>query len=151
MADTLGTGTLTQTVTITLPIGSETYNFSKVTTIASVQAPMDRRITVPFASEIQVFSFLNAAAVDGLGGLSSFDKVAIINDDDTNFVRLRINVSGADTFDYQLDPGEVFLLGSQNMEVNTTEAAFGAFVIIDEIHAQADTAAVTLRAIAYRV
>jgi len=150
MADTLGTGTLTLTTTVTLPIGAMDYGFTKSHTIAAVEAPMDRRIEVPTASEIQIFGFNNAAGIDGLGAIKSTDLLVIINDDDTNFVRLRVNANGADTADFKLLPGMTFILGSQDMSVNTTEAAFAAFTTIDEVHAQADTAAVILRTLAYR-
>ena len=64
----------------------------------------------------------------GIGKFSDFDGFFVANRDDTNFVRIRIVKTGADTVDFKLEAGQFMILWNKKMDVNTTEAAFAAFV-----------------------
>lgn len=86
----------------------------------------------------------------GLAGALDFDGVFIINKDDTNFVRIRLADTGAHTVDFRLDAGEFMVFWNRGINVSTTEAAFAAFTNIDTIVAQADTASVDVKVVAFR-
>lgn len=77
----------------------------------------------------------------GAGSINDLAFGVIINRDGTNFVRLRISDTGGATADIKLKAGEAFLLHSRDLSVSATEGAFASFSSIDNIKAQADTAA----------
>lgn len=77
----------------------------------------------------------------GPGSINDLAFGVIINRDGTNFVRLRISDTGGATADIKLKAGEAFLLHSRDLSVSATEGAFASFSSIDNIKAQADTAA----------
>lgn len=68
----------------------------------------------------------------------------ITNKDSANFVRIRVAKTTGQTFDIKLEAGKIFILGNNKESVSETEAAFVAFVNIDSISAQADTADVDI-------
>ena len=150
MATTITPSTLTVTIAATLDFGgSKTYNLAKTVTISNITEADKRIIPVPIASEVEIIG-IQSAAIDR-GAFTDFDCLILINQDDTNFVRLRISENGGDTADFRLDAGEVMFFWNAKIEVNTTEAAFGAFVTPDMISAQADTAEVDLEYAIYKV
>lgn len=86
----------------------------------------------------------------GLAGALDIDGIFIINKDDTNFVRIRLADTAAHTVDFRLDAGRFMFFWNRGINVSTTEAAFAAFTNIDTIVAQADTAAVDVKIVAFR-
>lgn len=151
MATTIIPATLTVTVTAVCEFADgKTYNLSKISTVANIAQADTRIIPIPIAGEVEVIGISTAAAIDR-GVFTDFDCLILVNQDDTNFVRIRISENGGDTADFRLDPGETMIFWNANLEVNTTEAAFGAFVTPDMISAQADTASVDLEYAIYQV
>jgi hypothetical protein len=71
---------------------------------------------------------------------SAIRYIRITNLDDTNFIRVRFKNSGAETADVKVDAGATFMLSTGSMDADTAAGAFSAFVDIDNISAQADTA-----------
>ncbi len=148
MATTIVAADATITHTVALTLGGKAFDISFTRTLSSCTVADRRVVNVP-TSEIDLIT-LTAAAV-GKGQFSSFDGFWIVNRDDTNFVRLRVREAGGDTADFRLDPGEWMCFWNSKMEVNTTAAAFGAFIDWDTIAVQADTASVDLEYLAVKI
>jgi len=136
--------------TLALTLGGRDKSFSFSRTVASVTSYIDELITAPLGAETQVFGINGAAGTDGLGALSSINYLIVYNTDDTNFVRLRFKETGGDTVDFKLLAGEWMIFNNTSIEVNTTGAAFSAFVAGDYVGIQPDTAAVDVQVIAFR-
>jgi hypothetical protein len=82
----------------------------------------------------------NLGAV-GPASLTDLSYLVVINRDGTNFVRLRLSDTGGATMDVKLEAGKAFVFNSRELSVSATEGAFASFSNIDNIKAQADTAA----------
>ncbi len=136
------------TQSVVLSLAGEDFNLTATRTISLVTAADRRIIPVP-TSEVDVVTLTSAAV--GKGQFESFDFFMIVNRDDTNFVRLRVRQVAGDTVDFRLDPGEWMCFWNDRIEVNTTAAAFGAFVGWDTIAVQADTASVDLEYLAVAI
>ncbi len=148
MATTVVASDALITQTVALSLAGEDFNLTATRTLSAVTAADRRIIPVP-TSEVDVVTLTSAAV--GKGQFESFDFFMIVNRDDTNFVRLRVREAGGDTSDFRLDPLEWMIFWNSKMEVNTTAAAFGAFIDWDTIAAQADTATVDLEYIALEI
>lgn len=148
MATTIVAADAVVTLGVTLSLGGKTFDIEYSKTLSSVTVADRRVVNVP-TSEIDLITL--TAAVVGKGQFSSFDGFFIMNRDDTNFVRLRVREAGGDTSDFRLDPGEWMCFWNSKMEVNTTAAAFGAFIDWDTIAVQADTASVDLEYLAVKI
>ena len=120
---------------------------SESVTVSSNTEAYTDVINIGTASEVTI---LDSGAIDDAGALD-FDGVFIINKDDTNFVRIRLADTGGHTVDFQLDAGRFMFFWNRSINVSTTEAAFGAFTNIDTIVAQADTLAVDVKIVAFRI
>lgn len=127
MATSITPATLTLTLTGAITLDGEDKGFSITNTIASIAQVRNVIVNVPFASEIGLLDRVGAAA-GGVGALTNFDVFIVQNMDDTNFCRIRVNENGGDTIDKKLLFGEWLVFFNEEFEVNTTEAAFGAFV-----------------------
>jgi len=136
-------------VTFTLDFGSKDYGFTKTIAFNSITEADKRIMTLPLGSETEIIG-ISAAAI-GRGIFSGFDLLILTNQDDTNFARIRVSENGGDTFDYKLLPKQLLILTSDQIEVNTTEAAFGAFVTADMVSGQPDTAAVDIEYIIVKI
>lgn len=82
----------------------------------------------------------NLGAV-GPASLTDLSYLVVINRDGTNFVRLRLSDTGGATMDVKLGAGKAFVFNTRELSVSATEGAFASFSNIDNIKAQADTAA----------
>jgi hypothetical protein len=82
----------------------------------------------------------NLGAV-GPASLTDLSYLVVINRDGTNFVRLRLSDTGGATMDVKLEAGKAFVFNSRELSVSATEGVFASFSNIDNIKAQADTAA----------
>jgi len=82
------------------------------------------------------------AAADGRGTVVDDDwcYFRITNLDDTNFLTLRL-YNGTDSQFFKLEAGESFFLISPDIDIDDGASVFTAFADIDEIAADADTAA----------
>lgn len=138
-------------LTITLTLGGKAFDIEFSKTISDVTRADRNIVPVITASEQGLIQLFSGASAIGKGDFADFDAFAIMNRDDTNFVRIRWSENGGDTVDMRLDPGEFMMLWNSKLEVNTTEAAFGAFVDFDNVSLQADTAAVDIEYLAIEV
>lgn len=139
------TGTLEFNLSVKLNIDGNDYNVDHNYLLGLVQLADQRTVLVSDASEITI---LNVAAAAGAGQLTALDFLCIINTDTLNFCRLRISKNSGQTFDVKLLPGQVFLLHNRKLSANTGAGAFSAFVDLDAVKAQFDTAPGTLKILA---
>lgn len=133
-------------LSVELKFDNRDYGFEIIRTVNDITEVRSVIVDVPIASEIEVFEIDNSLGIGGLGALADTDLIILANEDDTNFIRGRVNVAGLDTIDIKIPPTGFFILHDKGIEVNLTEAAFVTFANIDEIKAQADTAECQLRA-----
>ena len=148
MATTIVPDDAVVTLSVTLTLGGKTFDISFSKTLSDATQALREVINVP-TSEVDLFG-LTGAAIDK-GSFIDFDGFFIMNRDDTNFVRLRWLETGGDTVDFKLEPGDFMILWNSDMEVNTTGAAFGAFVTLDTVAVQADTSAVDVEFLAIKI
>ena len=135
----MATLTATKQYSITDDNGTEfSVDFSG--TVANVGEVINRTMLIP-ASEVTV---INIAAAVAAGTLTDIKFLLLKNYDETNFVRIRLEDTGAMTADIKLAPGETFDLYNTKLSVHATGGAFSAFGDIDTVSAQADTAACKL-------
>lgn len=132
----------------TLTLGGKSFDFEFSKTLSSCTQAFKEIIEIP-TSEVDIFG-LTSAVVDK-GTFLDFNFFAIMNRDDTNFVRLRWLQSAGDTVDFKLEAGDSMILWNEDIEVNVTGAAFAAFVSLDTVAVQADTAPVDIELVAYKI
>ena len=120
---------------------------SESVTVSANTEGYSNTINVGTAAEVILLDSQNIET----GGALDLDGVFIINKDDTNFVRIRLADTGAHTVDFQLDAGRFMFFWNRSINVSTTEAAFAAFTDIDTIVGRADTGAVDVKIIAFRI
>jgi hypothetical protein len=146
MASTVTAATATVQIVESLTLGNVDRGGSHTRTITNV-AEADRRVmTVPSSGEIDLIE-LNTANGQGKFVRSAIRYIRITNLDDTNFIRVRFKNSGAETADVKVDAGATFMLSTGSMDAG----AFSAFVDIDNISAQADTADVDVEFVVFAV
>ena len=150
MASTITAATATVQITESLTLGNVDRGGTHTRTITNV-AEADRRVmTVPSSGEIDLIE-LDTANGQGKFVRSSIRYIRITNLDDTNFIRVRFNKSGAETADVKVSAGATFMLSTGSMDSDATASAFSAFVDIDNISAQADTADVDIEFVVFAV
>ena len=150
MASTVVPSTATITISEGLTLGGVDRSGVHTRTITSV-AEADRRVmTVSSSGEIDLIE-LNTANGQGKFVRASVKYIRITNLDDTNFIRVRFKKSGAETADVKVDAGATFMLSTGSMDADTAAGAFSAFVDIDNISAQADTADVDVEFVVFAV
>lgn len=149
MATTIVAADAVVTLSVTLILGGKSFDISFQNTVSSCTNALREVIEVPFASEVDIFG-LTSASVDK-GTFLDFNGFFIMNRDDTNFVRLRWQEAGGDTVDFKLEAGKFMILWTKEIEVNTTGAAFAAFVNLDTVAVQADTADIDVEFLAIKV
>ncbi len=143
MASTVVPSTATVTISEQLVLGGTDRGGSHTRTIENI-AEADRRVmTIDSSGETDVIE-LNTNNGQGKFVRSSIKYIRITNLDNTNFLRVRFKKSGAETADVKVDAGATFMLSSGSMDADTSAGAFSAFVDIDNISAQADTADVDI-------
>lgn len=143
MASTLTAQTLTITISESLVLNSQPINSENQINIASIGQVDKRIVNIPNASEVTLLAFGTTVAA-GTVIRANVKYIRITNKDSTNFVRIRVKKTGADTFDIRLDAGQSFMLCNAKESVAAAAAAFSAFVDADSINAQADTASVDI-------
>lgn len=151
MATTITPSDAVIKLTLSLTLGGKSFDTEFSKTISNVTRADRNIVPVITASEQGIIQLFSGIANIGKGSFADFDAFAIMNRDDTNFVRIRWSEDGGDTVDMKLGPGEFMMLWNSKLEVNTTEADFGAFVDFDNVSMQADTAAVDIEYIAIEV
>lgn len=139
MASTITAATATVTITESITLNGVDQGGSNTLSIANVNES-DRRIaTVPSSGEIDLIE-LDTTNGQGKFVRANIKYIRITNLDDTNFIRVRVKKSSAETFDVKVLAGSSFILSSGSIDANTSASAFSAFVDLDNIAAQADTA-----------
>lgn len=139
MASTLQTTNCTITITEQLTSNGEVYNFSNQLVLANIK-PFDPRVMTVPTSEVTIMAFSTAVAAGTFIG-ANVKYIRVTNKDDTNFIRLRCTKTSGQTFDIKLEAGKSFMMGNTSESANTNGGAFSAFVTMDNISAQSDTAA----------
>lgn len=120
---------------ITLDDGTE-YALDLGTTVTNVGEVISRNMLIP-TSEV---TLINIAGTVAAGTLTDIKFCVIKNLDDTNFVRIRLEDTGALTSDHKILPGKFLVIFDTKLSVSETGASFAAFGDIDTISAEADTA-----------
>lgn len=143
MASTLTAQTLTVTISEQIVLNGQPINSENQLTIASIGQVDKRIVSIPFASEVTVLNFGTAVAA-GTVVRANVKYIRVTNKDATNFVRIRVKKTGAETFDIKLNAGQSFILSNASESVSATAGAFSAFVDADSINCQADTANVDI-------
>lgn len=151
MATTIVAADAIVTLTVTLSLGGKAFDISFTKTISSCTRADRNIVPVRVASEQEIVELFSGAGAIGKGSFASFDGFFIMNRDNTNFVRIRYSENGGDTVDFKLGPGDFMILWNEEIEVNTTEAAFGNFVDLDTVSMQADTAEVDIEYLAIKI
>ena len=150
MASTITPATATVTITESLTLGNVDRGGTHARTIANV-AEADRRVmTIDSSNEVDIIE-LNSDAGQGKFNRASIRYIRITNLDNTNFLRVRFKNAGAETADVKVDAGATFMLSTGSMDADTSAGAFSAFVDIDNISAQADTADVDIEYVVFGV
>jgi hypothetical protein len=150
MASTVVPSTATVTISEQLVLGGVDRSGAHTRTIENI-AEADRRVmTVDSSNEIDIIE-LNSDNGQGKFVRSSIRYIRITNLDNTNFIRVRFKKSGAETADVKVDAGATFMLSTGSMDADTSAGAFSAFVDIDNISAQADTADVDIEYVVFSV
>lgn len=142
MASSVTAVNLTVTHTEQITLGTTAMDSSNQIIIPSIVQADKRIVNIPTASEVVVIAFNASAVAAGQFVQANVKYVRFTNLDDTNFVRLRVKKTGADTFDVKILAGETFIMSNTKESVSATAGAFSAFVDADSINMQADTAAV---------
>jgi hypothetical protein len=150
MASTVVPSTGTVTISEQLVLAGVDRGGSHTRTITNI-AEADRRVmTIDSANEIDIIE-LNSNNGQGKFIRSAIRYIRITNLDNTNFLRVRFKKSGAETADVKVDAGATFMLSTGSMDADTSAGAFSAFVDIDVISAQADTADVDIEYVVFAV
>ena len=150
MASTVTPSTGTVTISEQLVLAGVDRGGSHTRTINNI-AEADRRVmTIDSANEIDIIE-LNSNNGQGKFIRSAIRYIRITNLDNTNFLRVRFKKSGAETADVKVDAGATFMLSTGSMDADTSAGAFSAFVDIDVISAQADTADVDIEYVVFAV
>ncbi len=147
MASSFTTTSLTVTISESIMINGQPINSDNQLVVSNIGQIDKRIVAIPTASEVTVLAF-GAAVAAGTLVSANVKYIRITNKDDTNFVRIRVTKSGAETFDIKLEAGKSFLMGNVSESVSATAVAFSAFVNMTSINAQADTAAVNIEVFA---
>ena len=139
MASTVTPATATVQIVESLTLGGVDRGGTHTRSISNV-AEADRRVmTIDSANEIDIIE-LNTNNGQGKFIRSAIRYIRITNLDNTNFLRVRFKKSGGATADVKVDAGATFMLSTGSMDADATPGAFSAFVDVDVISAQADTA-----------
>jgi hypothetical protein len=150
MASTVTPSTATITISEGLNLAGIDRSGSHTRTIENI-AEADRRVmTVDSSNEIDLIE-LNSDNGQGKFIRSAIRYIRITNLDNTNWIRVRFKNSGAETADVKVDAGATFMLSTGSMDADSTPGAFSAFVDIDNISAQADTADVDIEYVVFAV
>ena len=150
MASTVTAATATVQITESLTLANVDRGGSHTRTIPNV-AEADRRVmTVASSGETDLVE-LDTANGQGKFVRASIRYIRITNLDDTNFIRVRFKKASAETADVKVSAGATFMFSTGSMDVDATASAFSAFVDIDNISAQADTADVDIEFVVFAV
>lgn len=130
--------------TITLDNG-RSYELDASTVITNVGEVIQRDTKVEFAAES---TLITVGALRAAGQLTDIKFFVIKNNDETNFLRLRLEDTSGFTVDHVVLPRCSLKICDKRISVSETGAAWVSFSDIDTVSAQADTADVNVSIIA---
>jgi hypothetical protein len=142
MASTITAASMTVAITETITLGGTARGSSHTQTIANVNE-VDNRIITASTTETDIIGF-DTANGQGSYTRTNVKYIRVTNLDDTNFVTLGVSDTGSDTYFINLEAGQSFIIGNDDLEVHATGGASSAFSEADNISAKADTASVDL-------
>lgn len=142
MATSITPATLTISINESVTIGNSDRGSTHTQTIASVAEYTNRIVNVGTA-ETDIVGF---AAANGQGAYVRTDVayMRFTNLDDTNYITIGVSKTGADTAFFKLEAGQTFIVNNDDLEVDASGGASGAFVEADNISAKANGAAVDI-------
>jgi len=143
MASTITAQSLTVTISEAINLNNQSINSENQLVIPSIGQIDKRIVSIPTASEVTILNFGTTVAA-GTVVRANVKYIRITNKDSTNYVRIRVKKTGADTFDVKVDAGQSFIMSNAKESVSATAGSFSAFVDADSINGQADTAAVDI-------
>jgi hypothetical protein len=143
MASTITPATLTATVTEAITLNNQPINSSNTIIINSITAVDKRIVLVPHSAEVNLLGFASIIG-EGVFIAANVKYIRITNLDDTNFIRIRMSKTSADTYDQKVLPGQSVIWADVALSANSTGASFTTFVNATTILAEADTADVPI-------
>ena len=143
MSSTITPANLTVTHTEALTLNGVERGVTNTVTIASINEVDHRIVTVDTSAARTLFT-LGTTVGAGAFINSNVKYIRITNKDNTNFVTLGILDTGGDTAYIKLEAGQTFVMYNDDLETNTSGAAWSAWSEIDTFNAQADTSSVDL-------
>jgi hypothetical protein len=143
MSSTITPATLTVTHTEAVTLNGVDRGVTNTLTIASINEISHRIVTIDTAAARTLLT-LGTTAGAGAFIKTNIRYIRITNKDNTNFVTLGMLDTSGDTAYVKLEAGQTFCMYNDDLEANTSGAAFSAFSEIDTFNAQADTADVDL-------
>ena len=143
MSSTITAATLTVTHTEALTLNGVDRGVTNTLTIASINE-VDHRIVTVDTSAARTLLTLGTTVGAGAFISANVKYIRITNKDNTNFVTLGMLDTSGDTAYVKLEAGQTFCMYNDDLEANTSGAAWSAWSEIDTFNAQADTADVDL-------
>ena len=143
MSSTITAATLTVTHTEALTLNGVDRGVTNTLTIASINE-VDHRIVTVDTSAARTLLTLGTTVGAGAFISANVKYIRITNKDNTNFVTLGMLDTSGDTAYIKLEAGQTFCMYNDDLEANTSGAAWSAWSEIDTFNAQADTADVDL-------
>lgn len=143
MSTTIVPATLTVTHTEAVTLNGVDRGVTNTLTIASINEISHRIVTIDTAAARTLLT-LGTTAGAGAFIKTNIRYIRITNKDNTNFVTLGMLDTSGDTAYVKLEAGQTFCMYNDDLEANTSGAAWSAWSEIDTFNAQADTANVDL-------
>lgn len=143
MSSTITPATLTVTHTESVTLNGVNRGVTNTLTIASINE-IDHRIMTVDTAAARTLLTLGTTAGAGAFLKANIKYIRITNKDNTNYVTLGMLDTSGDTAYVKLEAGQTFCMYSDDLEANTSGAAWAAWSEIDTFNAQADTADVDL-------
>ena len=143
MSSTITPATLTVTHTEAVTLNGVDRGVTNTLTIASINEISHRIVTIDTAAARTLLT-LGTTAGAGAFIKTNIRYIRITNKDNTNFVTLGMLDTSGDTAYVKVEAGQTFCMYNDDLEANTSGAAFSAFSEIDTFNAQANTADVDL-------
>ena len=152
MASTIGTATLTVTLTEAVTLNGSNHGATNIVTFSAINEVSKRIVTIT-TTESTIATFSAAVASAGHYVAANVRYIRFTNKDDTNFITLTFRNQDNDEAAIKLDAGQSFVWNGDNANgmtavLNATEDADAAsstnFGSLTNIQADADTASCDL-------
>ena len=144
MATKVQVGKLQVSVTEAVKVNGVEHVYNNVYSVAGINTTAHRIIRVPTSAQTNLITFANSGTTGSAGTYVAGDikYIRVTNLDDTNYVTLQLIDASADTAYFKLAAGQTMVFYDNKLEVKADGSAFAAFASLDNIAAQANTAAV---------